>query len=72
MRPFSDQQLQQITLPTLVMIGDNDIMNNRDSLERANKMLKKVQTIRIQDAGHFLTVDQAEQVNRAVLDFLSL
>ncbi|MBH0076557.1 alpha/beta hydrolase [Pseudoalteromonas sp. SWYJ118] len=72
MRPFSDQQLQQITLPTLVMIGDNDIMNNQDSLERANKMLKKVQTIQIQDAGHFLTVDQAEQVNRAVLDFLSL
>lgn len=72
MRPFSDQQLQQITLPTLVMIGDNDIMNNQDSLERANKILKKVQTIQIQDAGHFLTVDQAEQVNRAVLDFLSL
>lgn len=72
MRPFSDQQLQQITLPTLVMIGDNDIMNNQDSLERANKMLKKVQTIQVQDAGHFLTVDQAEQVNRAVLDFLSL
>ncbi|MBE3675054.1 alpha/beta fold hydrolase [Pseudoalteromonas distincta] len=72
MRPFSDQQLQQITLPTLVMIGDNDIMNNQDSLKRANKMLKKVRTIQIQDAGHFLTVDQAEQVNRSVLDFLSL
>lgn len=71
MRPFSDQQLQQITLPTLVMIGDNDIMNNLDSLERAKKMLKNVQTIQVLDAGHFLTVDQAEQVNRTVLDFLS-
>ncbi|MGS0536013.1 alpha/beta fold hydrolase [Pseudoalteromonas sp. SaAl2] len=71
MRPFSDQQLQQITLPTLVMIGDNDIMNNQGSLDRARKMLKSVQAEQVQSAGHFLTVDRAEYVNRAVLEFLS-
>jgi len=71
MRPFSDQQLQQISLPTLVMIGDNDIMNNQDSLKRAKQMLKTVQAEEVQSAGHFLTVDQAEHVNRMMLDFLS-
>ncbi|XQF91428.1 alpha/beta fold hydrolase (plasmid) [Pseudoalteromonas espejiana] len=64
MRPFSEQQLQKITVPTLVIIGDKDIMNSQDSLERAKKMLNKVQTMKLQDAGHFLTVDQADQVNR--------
>ncbi|WP_054203501.1 alpha/beta fold hydrolase [Pseudoalteromonas porphyrae] len=71
LRPFSDQQLQQITLPTLVLIGDNDMMNNNDSLERAKKILVQGHTKQIKNAGHFLTVDQAEQVNRAMLKFLS-
>ena len=71
MQPFSDLQLQKITLPTLVMIGDKDIMNNQDSLERAKRMLDKVQTMKLQDAGHFLTADQADQVNRTILDFLA-
>lgn len=71
MRPFSDLQLQQITLPTLVLFGDDDIMNSQDSLKRAKEMLAQVQIEQIQSAGHFLTVDQAEQVNRAMLNFLS-
>lgn len=71
MRPFSDQQLQQITQPTLVMIGDNDVMNDIDSLKHAEKMLHNVQVEEVKNAGHFLTVDQAEHVNRTMLDFLS-
>ncbi|MGO2293320.1 MAG: alpha/beta fold hydrolase [Pseudoalteromonas sp.] len=71
LRPFSDQQLQQVTLPTLVLIGDNDMMNDQGSLERAKKMLVQVQIEQIQSAGHFLTVDQADKVNSAVLNFLS-
>lgn len=71
MRPFSAQQLQQITLPTLVLIGDNDMMNDQASLAQAKQMLPDVQAEEIQNAGHFLTVDQAEQVNQLMINFLS-
>ncbi len=71
MRPFSEQQLQQITVPTLVMIGDEDMMNDQDSLEQAKKLLPQAHTLQVKNAGHFLTVDQAELVNNEVVRFLS-
>ncbi|MDQ6531683.1 alpha/beta hydrolase [Flavobacterium sp. LHD-85] len=70
MMPFSDKELESIQNPVLVLIGDKDIINSEESLERAQKHLSKSETKIIKDAGHFLTIDQPKIVNDAVINFL--
>lgn len=71
MRPFSDKQLKSLKMPILVLIGDHDIINNDKSIEEAKKLLPNVETGKIKNAGHFLSVDQPEIVNKKMLDFLN-
>jgi len=70
MHPFSDDELKSITNPVLVLIGDHDVINSEESLERADKYLIKSKTRIIKDAGHFLSIDQSKIVNDAMIDFL--
>ncbi|KAF2081973.1 alpha/beta fold hydrolase [Flavobacterium sharifuzzamanii] len=70
MMPFSDKELESIQNPVLVLIGDKDVINSEESLERAQKHLINNKTKVIKDAGHFLTIDQPKIVNDAVINFL--
>ncbi|MDR7370966.1 alpha/beta hydrolase [Flavobacterium aquidurense] len=70
MTPFSDDELRSITNPVLVLIGDKDVINSDESLERAKKYLPNSKTKKVADAGHFLSIDQAKIVNDAMADFL--
>ncbi|MDR6967752.1 pimeloyl-ACP methyl ester carboxylesterase [Flavobacterium arsenatis] len=70
MQPFSKEDLQKINIPVLVLIGDHDVINSEDSLEKATELIPKSKTEKIKDAGHFLTIDQAKLVNKMVVDFL--
>ena len=70
MIPFSKKELQSLKMPVLVLIGDHDIVNGEKSLVKARKYLPNVQTEVIQDAGHFLSIDQSEMVNKKVMIFL--
>ena len=70
MHPFSDDELKSITNPVLVLIGDHDVINSEESLERADKYLIKSKTQIIKDAGHFLSIDQSKIVNDVMIDFL--
>jgi pimeloyl-ACP methyl ester carboxylesterase len=71
MRPFSNKQLKSLSMPILVLIGDNDIINNDKSIDEAKKLLPNVQTGTIKNAGHFLSFDQPDVVNKRILDFLN-
>ena len=71
MSPFSDKELQSLNIPVLVLIGDHDIINDKQNLERAQKLIPHVETAIIVNAGHFLTIDQASDVNKKVMDFLN-
>lgn len=70
MSPFSDEELKSIKNPVLVIIGDNDVINSEESIERAQKYLPNSKIKIIKDAGHFLTIDQPKIVNDAVINFL--
>ncbi|WP_343697228.1 alpha/beta hydrolase [Flavobacterium sp.] len=70
MTPFSDKELESIKNPVLVLIGDKDVINSEESLERAKKYLANSKTQIVKDAGHFLTIDQPKITNDAVIDFL--
>jgi pimeloyl-ACP methyl ester carboxylesterase len=71
MKIYTDKELESLKLPVLVLIGDKDIINNSKSLDRANKLLPNSQTEVIKEAGHFLSIDQAEKVNERILIFLA-
>ena len=70
MMPFSDDELKSISNPVLVLIGDHDVINSEESLERAQKYLPNNKTKIIAGAGHFLTIDQSKTVNDAMVNFL--
>jgi pimeloyl-ACP methyl ester carboxylesterase len=70
MMPFSDDELKSITNPVLVLIGDHDVINSDESLQRAQQYLIKSKTQKITDAGHFLSIDQSKIANNAMVNFL--
>ncbi|PKP17844.1 MAG: alpha/beta hydrolase [Bacteroidetes bacterium HGW-Bacteroidetes-23] len=70
MQPFSKEEIEKITIPVLIMIGDHDIVNSEKSLEKGKELLPKGEMITIENAGHFLTIDQPEVVNQKMIEFL--
>lgn len=71
MRPFSYPELNSLQMPVLTLIGDDDMINGKGTVEIANR-LPKGQGEVVRNAGHFLSIDQAGKVNRRMLDFLKL
>ena len=71
MRPFATKELKSLQMPILVLTGDDDMINNKKTIEIAN-MLPKGKGEIIVNAGHFLSIDQSETVNDKMLDFLKL
>ena len=73
LRPsFDKAEWKELQLPILLLIGDHEIMYEPvKAIRQAKKMLPHIQAELIENAGHFLLTDQAEQVNQRVLQFLS-
>jgi len=69
MQPFSNDELKSLQMPVLVLIGDDDMINEKRTVAIANTLPKGKGEV-IQNAGHFLSIDQAETVNEKMLDFL--
>ncbi|WP_053971934.1 alpha/beta fold hydrolase [Mangrovimonas sp. ST2L15] len=69
MQPFSNDELKSLQMPVLVLIGDDDVINGERTVEIAQMLPKGTGEI-IQNAGHFLSIDQAEIVNKKMLEFL--
>ena len=69
-QPFSDEELKKIKIPVLVLTGDKDIMNSETGHKKAKETLSNYKREVIPNAGHFLTIDQMEIVNKKVIAFL--
>ncbi len=72
MQPFEDERLAKLIMPTLVLIGDQDIINSPEGLERAREVLPCVKTAVVANAGHFVNVDAVHSVNERILSFLEI
>ena len=72
MRPiFTEEELTRLTAPTLLMIGDHDIMYEPGkALENASRLIPGLQSELIANANHFLNGDQAQIINEHILHFL--
>mgnify|MGYP001307803718 CR=1 FL=1 len=68
---FKDDQLRQIRAPTLLMMGDQEVIYNyKAAIARAKKFIPNIETTIIPGAGHALNFDQPEIVNQHILTFL--
>jgi pimeloyl-ACP methyl ester carboxylesterase len=70
-RPFSEEQLRSVQVPTLLLIGDRErIYDGRAALEQGRRLIPHLDWALVPDAGHILAMEQPDVVNRYILDFL--
>lgn len=64
------QQLDRIRLPTLVVVGDQDVATPPEKAERIAARIPGARMVVIPAAGHTSSVEEPEAVSRALLEFL--
>jgi pimeloyl-ACP methyl ester carboxylesterase len=68
---FPDDELRQIRIPTLLLIGDHEVIYDAERvLERARKLIPRIEAELVPGGGHAFTVDQPDYTNRRILRFL--
>ncbi|WP_161598818.1 alpha/beta fold hydrolase [Bacillus mesophilum] len=68
---FADEELQNLTDETLLLVGEHEtIYNPNKMLERAKGLMPNLTTQLIPNAGHGLSIEQHEIVNEVVKSFL--
>ncbi len=63
-------ELRTISAPTLVVVGDDDLIAGQVSADAMMRELPGAQLVTIADSGHFLYVEQPAAFRAAVADFL--
>ena len=73
MRPvFTDEELSQVTAPTLLLIGDHEIMYEpKKAIDNAARLIPNLQAELVPNAGHILNSDQSKLVDARILQFLT-
>ena len=66
---MSDEVLRKLTMPVLLLVGDEDKLNGENTLERAKRLIPHLEAGIIPHAGHCLSMDQAEIVNERMIQF---
>ena len=69
---LQDAELQSIKIPTLFLVGENEkIYSAQKAIQRLHRVAPHIKAEVIPNAGHDLTIVQAQMVNTKVLEFLS-
>lgn len=69
---YTDQELSQISAPTLLLIGDQEkIYNPHRAIKRVERFMPHAETALIPNAGHLLIMEQPDTVNERILAFLA-
>ncbi|MGM8938984.1 alpha/beta fold hydrolase [Psychrobacter glaciei] len=64
-------QLDSITTPTLIIVGDEDVATPYDKAERMHFAIDGSKLAIIKSSGHTSTVEEPEQVNKVLSHFLT-
>ncbi|MGD2295328.1 MAG: alpha/beta hydrolase [Candidatus Aminicenantes bacterium] len=70
---LSEKEWQNLKVPALYLVGENERIyaaSGYEAIQHLQKVAPHVKTELIPDAGHDLTVIQADMVNRIILEFL--
>ena len=63
-------RLQNISSPTLILTGSEDVLIPPENAKVMAQRIPDAQMIAIDDGGHLFLIEQSEQFNEAVIDFL--
>jgi 3-oxoadipate enol-lactonase len=69
-RPDVTQMLAEITCPTLVIVGAQDVISPVDEMRAIAESVPGAGMAVIPDAGHMAPVENPEEVNRVIREFL--
>ncbi|MBX3083796.1 MAG: alpha/beta hydrolase [Anaerolineae bacterium] len=70
---FKDDELRQLTMPTLLLIGEHEIIYKPTVVfERARRLLPHLEAELIMGGGHLFPIDQADATNARLLKFLGV
>ena len=64
------EQLERVDLPTLVLVGNQDILTPRGDSEEIAARMPNAELVVISGAAHGFMVEHATTFNRVLLDFL--
>ena len=64
-------ELKNITLPTLIMVGTQDVATIPAKAERIHAAIPQSKLVYIEGGGHTSSIEEPEQVNKAIEGFLS-
>lgn len=69
---YSDDQLESVAMPTLLLIGTQEkIYNPKRAMRRAQRLIPDVTTAFIPQSSHLLIMEQPDLVNSKLLGFLA-
>jgi pimeloyl-ACP methyl ester carboxylesterase len=66
-----EEELQKISMPTLILVGEEDVATPPPKAERIQAAIRGSRLVRIPRAGHSSTIENPAAVNAALGEFLS-
>jgi 3-oxoadipate enol-lactonase len=69
-RPDTTASLEKISIPTLILVGENDKLTPPDAAERLHNNIKGSRLHKIPDAAHLSNLENSEDFNAKLTDFL--
>lgn len=69
-RPDSTPDLARINIPTLVVVGEHDMLTPVSDAEAMQRAIPRSRLVVIPGAGHLASLEQPEAFSRALADFL--
>ncbi len=69
---YTLKQLEKIQNKTLIIAGSHDRLTPKSCMKDMHKKLPNSTLKIIENAGHFLTLSRASEVNKIILDFLEI
>ncbi|MEX2316234.1 MAG: alpha/beta fold hydrolase [Pirellulales bacterium] len=70
-RPDVRGMLPKIAVPTLVIVGAEDVISTRDEMKSIAAAIPNAKFVEIPAAGHMTTMENPEAVNAALAEFLT-
>ena len=69
---YTDDELRSIHVPVRLVYGDGEVIyNTRKAADRARRLMPQVEVEFIQNASHFLPMDQPGKVAASILSFFA-
>jgi len=69
-RQDSSEILSQINVPTLIVCGEHDAISTVDEMRGVAQQISGATYVQIADAGHLSPLENPQEVNAAIRDFL--